>query len=190
MKHTLANLAVAIGLALTSLFATVPQAQAAQIQGDILMIGRVTVDAPSLLTATQVTNWFAAVTQNVGFSTVAATTGDFTIVPLGTEAAMATPWVFANPTLSLWSVGPFTFDLLSATIVTQTGDFLNILGTGTIHGAGFDDTVGEFRFTATGTGTRFGFAALTSAVPDGGSTVMLLGLGLSGIGLIRRYLVS
>jgi VPDSG-CTERM motif len=163
------------------------QAQAVQIQGNILLVGRVTFDQP-LATATTVTNWFD-VFGNPGMSSVLATTGDFSI-PLLTSATMATPWVFnpATPTPSLWSVGGFTFDLLSATIVTQLPHFLNIEATGIIHGPGFDDTPGTFQFAVTGVGIRFGFAALTQAVPDGGAAVALLGLALIGVEGLRRKL--
>ena len=164
------------------------QAQAVQIDGQILLVGRVTFDAP-LGSATTVTNWFD-VFNNVGMSSVLATTGDFSGVPLLTSATMATPWVF-NPstaTPGLWSVGGFTFDLLSATVVTQLPNFLNVEATGIIHGLGFDDTPGTFQLTVTGRGIRFGFAALTQAVPDGGSAVALLGLALIGIEAVRMKL--
>jgi hypothetical protein len=188
-KTILAVLATgALGCALFS-----QQAQASQINGDILLIGRVTLDG-TLNTATTVTQWFAAITNDVGKTTVAATTGDFTSIPLGSEATMAAPWVFvpSTPINGFWSVGGFSFDLLSVTSVTRPPGFLNIVATGTIHGAGFDDTPGTFRFTVTGTGVRFGFAAHTTGtgVPDGGSTVMLLGLGISALGIARRFLKS
>ena len=56
---------------------------------------------------------------------------------------MATPWIFhpSTATPGLWSVGGFTFDLISATVVTQTATFLNITGTGTVSGNGFEDTL-------------------------------------------------
>jgi VPDSG-CTERM motif len=164
------------------------QAQAVQINGAILLGGRVTFDAP-LGSATTVTNWFN-VFGNPGMSSVLAVSDDFSgILPL-TSATMAIPWVFnpPTPTLGLWSVGGFTFDLLSSTIVTQLPNFLNIEATGIIHGPGFDDTPGTFQFTVTGSGIRFGFAALTQAVPDGGAAVALLGLALIGIEGLRRKL--
>jgi VPDSG-CTERM motif len=164
------------------------QAQAVQINGAILLGGRVTFDAP-LGSATTVTNWFN-VFGNPGMSSVLAVSDDFSgILPL-TSATMAIPWVFnpPTPTLGLWSVGGFTFDLLSSTIVTQLPNFLNVEATGIIHGPGFDDTPGTFQFTVTGSGIRFGFAALTQAVPDGGAAVALLGLALIGIEGLRRKL--
>jgi hypothetical protein len=178
---------LAIGFISCALFSQ--QAQAAQIKGDILFVGRVNFDQP-LGGATTVTTWFD-VFDTPGMSTVLVSTDDFSgILPL-TSVTMATPWVFnpSTPTLPLWSVGGFTFDLMSATVVMQDPDFLNVLGTGIIHGPGFDDTVGTFRFTVTGTGaTRLGFAALTQAVPDGGAAVALLGIALMGIEGLRRKL--
>jgi hypothetical protein len=176
---------LAIGFISCALFSE--QAQATQINGAILLGGRVTFDQP-LATATTVTNWFN-VFGTPGMSSVLATSGDFSI-PLLTSATMATPWVFnpPTPTLGLWSVGGFTFDLLTSTIVTQLPNFLNIEATGVIHGAGFDDTPGTFRIAVTGRGIRFGFAALTQAVPDGGSAVALLGLALIGVEAVRRKL--
>jgi hypothetical protein len=164
------------------------QAQAVQIDGQILLGGRVTFGAP-LATATTVTNWFN-VFGTPGMSTVFATTGDFNAIPLLTSATMAQAWIFnlSTPTPGLWSVGGFTFDLLTATVVTQLSNFLNIEATGIIHGPGFDDTPGTFQLTVTGSGIRFGFAALTQAVPDGGSAVALLGLALIGIEVVRRKL--
>jgi hypothetical protein len=164
------------------------QAQAVQIDGQILLGGRVTFDQP-VGSATTLTNWFD-VFSNPGMSSVLAVTGDFSGIPLLTSATMATPWVFnpSTPTLGLWSVGGFTFDLLTATIVTQLPNFVNVEATGIIHGPGFDDTPGTFQFTVTGTGIRIGFAALTTAVPDGGPAVALLGLALIGIEAVRRKL--
>jgi hypothetical protein len=127
-------------------------------------------------------------------SSVLATSDDFSFVPLLSPATMATPWVFnpSTPTPSLWHVGIWTFDLTSATIVTQLPNFLNVEATGVIHGTGFDDTPGTFQFTVTGAGISLGFAALTTAVPtpDGGATVMLLGAALGALGLARRFLKS
>jgi len=191
MKISKTILAVlAIGALSSALFSQ--QAQASQIQGDILLIGRVTLDG-NLLTATTVTNLFAAISGNPGKSTVAATSGDFTSVALGSEATMAHPWVFSpsTPVASLWSVGGFSFDLTSVTSITRPPGFLNVSAVGILHGAGFDDTAGTFTFTVTGTGVRFGFAANTVAgAPDGGTTVMLLGLGISALGIARRFLKS
>jgi hypothetical protein len=187
MKKTILAV-LAMGALSCALFSQ--QAQADQINGAILLGGRVTFDAP-LGSATSVNQWFD-VFGTPGMSSVLATSGDFSFVPLLNSATMAT-WVFnpSTPTPSLWHVGIWTFDLTSATIVTQLPNFLNVEATGVIHGTGFDDTPGTFQFTVTGA-EDLGFAALTIAVPtpDGGVTVMLLGAALGALGLARRFLKS
>jgi hypothetical protein len=113
----------------------------------------------------------------------------------GTQATMAQSWAFnpSTPTPGLWSVGGFTFDLLSATVVTQNAQFLSISGTGIVSGNGFDPTSMEWSFTAQNAGGRprtiFSFSANGVAVPDGGATVMLLGAALGSLGMARRFLI-
>jgi hypothetical protein len=104
---------------------------------------------------------------------------------------MAQPWIFnpSTPTPALWSVGGFTFNLLSSTIVTQNASFLSIKGTGIVSGNGFEPTAMDWAFTTQSSGGRsrqfFSFSA-NGAVPDGGSAVALLGLALTGIEIFRR----
>ena len=102
------------------------QAQASAIQGNINFAGAVQFNTHSLLTASRVNTWFDA-HGNAGFSSVTSGgTGDFASIAAGTQATMAQPWIFnpSTPTPGLWSVGGFTFDLLSSTIVTQNASFL------------------------------------------------------------------
>jgi hypothetical protein len=165
------------------------------IQGNINFAGGVQFDTNSLATATRVVTWFDA-NGNPGFSSVApGGTGDFAFIPAGTQATMAQPWIFnpSTPTPGLWSVGGFTFDLFSSTIVTQNAHFLSITGTGIVSGNGFDPTAMEWSFTTQSaggrTGTIFSFSANNGVVvPDGGPAVALLGIGLIGIEVLRRKL--
>jgi hypothetical protein len=189
MKKTILAV-LAMGALSCALFSQ--QAQADLITGDIVKGGQITFNGP-LATATQVTHWFSAGTNNDGFSTVFSVSGDLAtfISPLE-EAAMAQPWDFGSggPQAGLWSVGGFTFDLASSTIVTQIPGFLNITGSGTITGNGFDPTKSEFTLTVTRLGSQLVFGAITNTVPDGGATVMLLGAALGALGLARRFLKS
>jgi hypothetical protein len=95
-------------------------------------------------------------------------------------------------TPGLWSVGGFTFDLLSATVLVQNAKTLSIEGTGIVSGNGFDPTAMDFTTQSSGgkTRTTFSFSAngVAVGVPDGGSAVALLGLALTGIELLRRRL--
>ena len=183
---------LAIGFISCALFSE--QAQATSIQGNINFAGSVQFNTNSLATATQVTTWFD-ILNNAGFTSVApGGTGDFAGIPAGTQATMAQPWIFnpSTPTPGLWSVGGFTFDLLTSTIVTQDAQFLSISGTGIVSGNGFDPTNMEWSFTSQNAGGRprtiFSFSANGVVVPDGGSAVALLGLALTGIEVLRRKL--
>jgi len=168
------------------------QAQATAITGDIQFAGEVAFDTNSLATATKVVTWFD-VFHNAGFSSVTSGTGDFAGIAPGTSAAMA-QWTFnpSTPTPGLWSVGGFTFDLLSSTVVTQNASTLVITGNGIVSGNGFDPTAMDWSFTTQSSGgktrTTFSFSANGVAVPDGGSAVALLGLALTGIEVLRRRL--
>jgi hypothetical protein len=87
-----------------------------------------------------------------------------------------------------------SFDFLTLTLLQQPGDdTLTIKGTGLLHLAGYDNTVGNYTFTANQAGGTFSFSSSQAAtgVPDGGATIALLGIALVGVeGLRRRMAVS
>jgi hypothetical protein len=138
---------------------------------------------------------------NPGHSTVQpGNTGTFASILPGTQADMAQPWIF-NPSTAtphLWSVGGFTFDLMSSTIVHQDATFLSISGQGTVTGPpGFDATSMTWAFSTQNSDGKphmtFSFSANGSSgtgVPDGGATVMLLGAALGALGMARHFLKS
>ncbi len=180
-KFALALLAAGI---VTTAF-TGHQANAAMINGAITFAGGAVFDTASLATATRVNTFTDA--------SVMSRDGDFaSFVNVGDSATMATPWIFSpsNPTPGLWSVGGFTYDLASSTVVLQNSDFLLISGSGTITGNGFDATPGTWSFTSQSPAADgvFSFSAGSDAqgVPDGGTTVALLGFALTGVEMIRR----
>ena len=189
-KTTLAVLAT--GLLSCALFSQ--QVQATPIQGNINFAGAVQFDTNSLATASRVVTWFDS-NGNAGFSSVqAGGTGNFAGIAAGTQATMAQAWIFnpSTPTSGLWSVGGFTFDLLSSTIVTQNANFLTIMGTGIVSGNGFDPASMEWSLSTQSAGGKlreiFSFSANGVAVPDGGSAVALMGIALTGIEVLRRKL--
>jgi len=163
-------------------------AQAAMVEGAITFAGGAKFDTNSLATATRVTLF-----KNVK---VMSEDGDFTgIVSDDDAVTMAVPYIFTPSTATpgLWSVDGFTFDLDASVVVLQNADFLLISGTGTITGNGFDPTPGTWSFTAQSPKANGVFSFSSSdgfLAPDGGSTVALLGLGLTGIWMIRRKLVT
>jgi len=182
---------IAAGLAVST-----QEAQAAKISGTIDFAGAAQFDSSALQNVKQVVQWFD-VFGNAGFTNVTTVSGDFSGIALGTQATMK-PWTFLPPPggqPGLWSVGGFTFNLLSSTVVTQTGTFLNIKGTGTITSTNplFEDTAVRWAFTVQNAGGGasgiFSFSANNATgVPDGASTVALLGIGLGAIEFIRRKL--
>lgn len=58
-----------------------------------------------------------------------------------------------------------------------------ISGFGVFSATGYDDTAGTYHVEFSVDGSVNGFAATSTAVPDGGSTALLVGLGLVGLGV-------
>lgn len=163
-------------------------ANAAMINGAITFAGGAVYDTASLATATRV-NSFSDVS-------VMSSDGDFgTYTNVHDAVTMAMPWIFSPSTATpaLWSVGGFVYDLASSTVVLQSSNFLLISGTGTVSGNGFDPTPGTWSFTSQSPSANgvFSFSGGSSAngVPDGGTTMALLGIALVGIEIARRKFI-
>jgi hypothetical protein len=146
-----------------------------------------------MATATEVKTWLTPV--------VTLDAGAFSSVPLGTAVNIFSPWTFnSGPISAFWTVGGFTFNLLGSVIVQQGGTpgstgYVVVDGTGTVSGNGYDLTSMIWNFTSQDpkAGSNpdywtFGARAASANVPDGGATVMLLGLASSGLALLRRKL--
>jgi hypothetical protein len=102
-------------------------------------------------------------------------------IPLGLGNAP-----LAVPVVSLWTDGNFNFDLATLNVDFRSTTQLNLSGTGTLTAPGYDPTPGTWTYVMTGSGPVLGFAAGTSTVPDAGSSLALLGLGLVGFAFARR----
>jgi hypothetical protein len=162
--------------------------QAIPITGNIGFSGGVQLDSTSVLTATKA----VAFTNNTVISSSLAFAG----IAKDTPVAISAPWTFnSGPLNSFWQVGGFTFDLMSSSIFSAMGSFLNINLSGIVSGNGFDATpfTGTFQVanpSANGLSTfteRLSFSS--SAVPDGAMTVTLLGLTCLGMALVKNRLV-
>ncbi len=90
----------------------------------------------------------------------------------------------------------YSFNLLSLTSATMTGGAVSLQGTGVsfITGA-FNRDPTFATFSVQGTGNNFTFEIVQSstsnsgqAVPDGGSAIALLGIGVMGLEVLRRKL--
>ena len=201
MKHISKTIlaALAIGLLSCGLFSQ--QAQAVGVNGEIHMAGDVILDTINtpLGMSTTISQFFGADAGHTpGMASTFGATGSFAVVPAGTLATMSHPWTFdpSTPTTALWALPAFgfQFNLTSVLQVTHLGDnFLNVLAVGVIVATGFDNTPALFSFTVNNpdgqTHATYSFANATIAVlPDGGSTVMLLGAALGVLGFARRAL--
>ena len=188
-KSTLKNLAaavVALGLATTAQAIPVTS-----ISGGISLAGDVTFNTGDINTATAATFSAGQVTSikgsYLGQGIVLNTAGS---VSFPNSPLVFNPFA---PNTPLWTLattsGNASFDLTTLTQLSQPGDdTLTLKGTGTLHLTGFLDTPGAWLFTANSLGDTFSFSSSNAAVPDGGTTAILLGAALSGLALLRRKL--
>ncbi len=180
---------VALGLVSGGLLA--PQAQAVPITGKINFTGGATLDTQNLNTATRVNSW-------TDTFTTAGNTGTFLGTPVNTAVTFFAPWNFnSGPIMNFWTTANgFKFDLTASAVFFRSSTFLSVTGTGIISGNGFDPTPGTWTFTVNdsasgGGGTAtFSFAASTSALPEGGSALALLGISLLVVEGVRRKLAA
>lgn len=176
-------------------------AQAVQsdpISGDITFAGGVTLNTSSAGTASEVLSWTGP--GGSGMPIVISDSGSFSGIAAGTQATFSSPWFFnSGPVTALWSVGGFTFDLTSSKIVFQGGSPAGVLvdGIGAVSGNGLPAEAMTWEF-ATGDPSADGIFSFQVAdgttggatVPDGGTTAMLLGLGVLGLGLVKKQMFA
>jgi hypothetical protein len=169
--------------------------QAIPIVGGISLSGNVTYPVANINAATAFQSFSGVTVSSVSGSYLDAS------VAAGTGVSMSAfsfnPFAPAG-IIPLWQTTSGTaasFDLTSLGPITQGNGFLILTGEGTLHLDGFDNTPGYWRFSSQQGDTTFAFSssngALTpsdASVPDGGTTVILLGATLSGLALIRRKL--
>ncbi|HEV2695021.1 MAG TPA: VPDSG-CTERM sorting domain-containing protein [Verrucomicrobiae bacterium] len=178
--------------------------QATPITGVIGFSGTASLDSSVASSATEVTGW--------GNNFIGLHTGSFASLTGTASVAFNSPWTFASSGLpSFWTItdstGNYTFNLTSSKVFS-TGSTTGPLGTTTsisilIFGtvvstvAGLDATAFTGSMTiqdpSVDNGTNPKTFSYTeslsfSPVPDGGTTVLLLGSALSGLALLRRKL--
>jgi hypothetical protein len=123
-------------------------------------------------------------------------TGDYVGVPGGTSGGWSTfDFDPAPATVSpLWNivVGSITysFNATSVVIVDRGSTHLDLGGTGIARMTGRADTHGDWSLGVTGARTTFAFVASTraqgEAVPEGGTTSVLLALTAAGLAIVRN----
>lgn len=182
--------------ALVAFSATV---QAVPIVGSInFQGGTATLNGPvSSATAITAFGGSPSVNNNSGV----APTGSFAGTGNTPVTFVATGFQFSpsmNPSpVALWSFvfggSTYAFSLTSVVSSVGVGPTLNLAGNGilSISGGTYAATPGTWTFSTTGTGpATYGFVAGNTSVPDGGTTVMLLGAALSGLCLFRKKVMA
>jgi len=180
---------MAVSLAMSQALLATP------INGTIGFTGGVTYDTSSAATATEVTSWITPI--------VKLDSGSFATIATGSAATFTSSvWSFntSTPMNNFWSVGGFTFRLLSSSVSSQGGTpgqsgYIFAYGTGIVSGNGYDNTFLSWSFTSQDPKAGINpdswtFSASAAPVPDGGTTVVLLGMALSCAALLKRQLTA
>jgi len=124
---------------------------------------------------------------------VKSATGSF-IPTIGLQVSIASP-LQVNPAVvpagPIWSVGDFSLTLSSLVESTDITHTLILKGVGLLHDAGgtYDDTEGTWTATFNSSSTTFSWnsgSGATSSVPDGGSTLLLLGSAFGALATLAR----
>lgn len=186
MKHKL-KIAVVV---LTAVLNLTPTVRAVPITGTLTIQGttKLTLQGSSgaaLGTADGVAaNTGAVVSGSGSFASVTAGTlvtfSAFTFNPV--TVPVLPLWVLASP------FQDYKFDLTGMTVNTYNASVLDISGTGTLT-IGVDSTAGTWTYHVTSATSSADFSyqsTNTALVPDGGITVMLLGVALSGLYCFRK----
>jgi hypothetical protein len=165
--------------------------------------GTVTLNGTGINDATAITAFGGSpvVNNNAGVQptgSYAGTGGDaVTFAPGGFTFS---PSLIPNPVNPLWTFSAgglvYSFSLMTVQSAVSLGS-LNLSGTGMAYivGAnaftGNSPTAGSWTLSTTGTGPSiFGFVAGNNPVPDGGATLVLLGIALTGVSLLKKKLTA
>jgi hypothetical protein len=180
----------AVALALTQSIQAIP------VSGNIGFAGQVTLNSSSAGTASAVTGWVNP--------HVEGDSGSFSGIADNTPVTFTgSTWNFTtvsaiNP---FWSVDGFTFVLTSSWILSQGGSaaldngYVVVDGWGYVTGNGYAQTEMFWTFSISDPQANtqipdWSFQASATSVPDGGATVMLLGIALSGVALLKKKLMA
>jgi hypothetical protein len=175
------------------ILAATSSVQAIPISGSLQFVGSATMNAAG----TAFVGFSDPIGGGLGPWVLGGTqTGSYSGVTDSTTAIWS-PFTFNPPAASVTPLWTFTIGttIYSFDATSMTGGFvnnttLNISGAGIAHITGFDDTLGIWTVTATGSGLNFTFGASTDAgsVADGGTTLLLLGVSLTALALVSKRL--
>ena len=207
MKKLLLVMVLATGVfAAASAEATPIILGAISISGTMMPVNGATGVATALASATALDFTTGSLTPTPGAAgalQVQSRSGDLMLIPYFatgtikdlslTGASFGTNYLAPISTdfqLIIDGANTFSFDLLSLSVSKQTAYFLTLYGTGTMNLTGFAPTPGIFIYTGQGMAGSYSFSATDAAVPvpDSGSSLVLLGMGLAGLAGIARRL--
>jgi hypothetical protein len=172
--------------------------QATLITGSVEMNGYARLNNTTLGNATGVigfTGVEVAETSTEAFEPAIGAAVDFSAFNWSPSSAPLLLWEFEH---AGWT---YSFSLDSLSVVSQSANFLDLSGQGRLNivglGSDYEETFGDWTFQITSSSgksptSRFMFQSSTSAasnVPDGGSTVAVLGLAMIGLAAFGRKFV-
>ncbi len=185
-----------------------PQARAVQITGAINFTGSgsatQTGSGAGQSTAIHFNNPFSViggVGSYTGTTGSSATFTDFTFTGNGTfnnatlvGSPILNEWSFTfngrTYSFDLFAVDPANSQANASSISLQGTGILRITDGASLGGVHFDPTSGSFALSGAGSNFQFTFLnASSSALPEGGSALALLGVSLLGLEIFRRRLV-
>jgi len=174
-------------------------ANATVINGGISFNGNVTAYLNSTGTGTIATDYTLA--HSLVFSTSfvsAGANGSFMGIAVNTPVLMYSPLQVNPPglpvpaTSALWTVGIYSFTLSTLTEPLDTSTALELVGSGIMSdGNPADSNTGTWTATFTTSGSTFSWNSSSSAtaatVPEAGTSLLLLGLGLTALGAYAQF---
>jgi hypothetical protein len=174
------------GLIIAAAFSAANLAKADAVEGTINFDGVATLNGSANGIGTAATA-FSTITNVI--VAPQSQSGDYSSVPDGYspvtfktfsfDAAGVTPlWTFTFDGLT------YSFDATSVNMIANTpADSVTLYGAGTASITGLTDATGIWDMTVSGNGsTNFTFGE-ANTVPDNGTTALLIGLGVAGVGL-------
>jgi hypothetical protein len=174
-------------------------AQAIPVSGGISFAGGFTSNTGNLNTATAFSSFTNVISTGstgtlapgvsglTAFNPAVLAFNGFTFGTSPNGAGSVTPVLIWTGTGTNGVITTFTLNSIF-TVDHNPFDTVVIVGSGVFTETGFDATPGTFTFSANQAGGTFSFSLSQAALaPDGGTTALLLGLGLVGVGLSRRF---
>jgi len=167
------------------MWATLPSLHAVPITGHIEFTGTAKLDGPDTGNSTKIVSW--------GNDGVAGSANGSFAGLSGSSVGLNNSWFFYSGSYNdFWSVGGFTFNLSYSAVFSTTATSLTVVFLGTVISSdpGYEPTAFNGTFTIHDPASNGGMSSyketlLFNGVPDGGDTLLLLGMAAMFLGLSR-----